>query len=245
MRFRSSILTLGLIVCTALLAIGQGMLLPTFEETFSGTAASLWIAKPTQLNQLLDDAGYPLLPDTCILTGQTSVFRVAGPLRVGFATGSGSASAERGDRAVTVDYAVSSGHVEWEYRSGRHVGLSLGLGLGVADVTVSLVDHMPASLLDALQRPSRARLERRMVTVEPWILASLPLTDGIMFRAQLGYLTAIGRQWRIEGIAHATSTDGLCGPTLSVAVAVDWERLQEQLLGSSEKTEITPQEDAP
>ncbi|MGB2983865.1 MAG: hypothetical protein WBC63_08420 [Candidatus Bipolaricaulia bacterium] len=233
---------LALVISTLLLvgACAQAQDPLAFEPDyfFSGFSGALWHADLSGLNEALDDAAYPELPSVVPLFGQGTTIGFAEGPRVGFSMVSGETSARVDARIARMSFTFGGGLLEWGISTGDLSSIAFGVMLGGGTSVLTLVDHLPESFEDALLIPFRTKLDRWLYAIEPFVSTHGAVFDWLDLRLRAGYLFTIGCAWKAEEAAYSYPIPAFGGPSLEVAIAVDFDKLLEDLLGDLEATPV-------
>jgi len=192
------------------------------EYIHSGMAGSLWMPEFTDLNEALVGAEYAPLMRGTWLFGQSALWGSRNGVRVGFSTLNG-ATVCRGetDRRARLATSLYLFLLETQVAEEADGDVALGVALGGADSTLTLIDHSPESFDDALITPSRAELRHWSYIVEPALIAEHSPIPGLDLRLRIGLLFALGNRWSSGDASFRVSMDAFSGPRVALSVQLN------------------------
>jgi len=203
-----------------------------FDEgyIYSGMTGSLWMPELTDLNAALADAEYASLNRGMWMGGQASIMGSKEGVRVGFSTLSGSTMC-RGetDRRAQLASSLYLLLIEKLVAEEAEGDVTLGVALGGASSTLTLVDHTPTSFEDALTVPFRAELTHWSYIVEPALVAAHSPMPGFDIRLRIGLLFALGSRWKAGEGSFRVPMDAFSGPRVALSLQIDINELLGEL----------------
>ncbi|MFC2078011.1 hypothetical protein ACFLTM_04305 [Candidatus Bipolaricaulota bacterium] len=227
MRTRNlvSVLSVILFACGAVWAQNEEVIELEPDYLFNGLSGSIWHVDLAGLNVALEDAGYSSLPSFVPLYGQDSAFGSIDGARYGFSVDYGSISSHLGERRAELRFTLGAGVVEFGTSSGPASSIAFGLSFGAGFSVLTLVDHLPATFEDALMTPFRARLERWLYTIEPFLSAQGTPFDWLDLDLRIGWLLAFGCRWVADGAGLEFPSEVLGGAIAKASFQIHLETL--------------------
>jgi len=234
-----SILFAILFACGAVWAQNEEVIDFEPDYLFNGLSGSIWHVDLAELNVALEDAGYSALPSFVPLYGQDSAFGNIDGARFGFSVDYGSTGSHLGERRAELKFTLGAGVVEFGTSSGSASSIAFGLSLGAGFSVLTLVDHLPATFEDALVTPFRAKLERWLYTVEPFLSAQGMPFDWLDLDLRVGWLLAFGCRWVADSAGLEFPSEVLGGAIAKASFQIHLESLTAGLTPDAEAAPVS------
>jgi len=223
------------LIAGLVLMIAAGAALAQDEETdwtyedgyaYGGATVSLWMPELEGLNDALDIAGYEPVARGTWLGGQTVAFGARDGMRAGFSMVNGfSTCCSQTERKAMLATTMYTGLLEVPVAQEAEGDILLGVALGGAHSTLSLVDHAPDSFEDALGVPFRSELTHWSYIIEPALIATHTPIRGFDLRLRLGLIFALGNRWTAETETFDVPLNAFSGPRVALSIQLNMEEL--------------------